>query len=153
MVRKMGFFSKKPKAEVTEEKSEAIAKNQNCFYVFEAKGQGIGSAIAMAQGSIGFGVKNADAWKEQLLNACPGSRSMKFILVGSVEWEHPDVGFLNKDKTINFKPYLKAIKKHLSEKMGFSASEANRLVSVTENNNLAVADFCDGAIRFGVPIK
>ncbi|MCL2004452.1 MAG: hypothetical protein FWG72_10735 [Oscillospiraceae bacterium] len=149
----MGFFSKKPKAETAAEKSEALTKNQNCFYVFEAKGQGIGSAISMAQGAIGFGVKNADAWKEQLLNAYSGSRSMKFNHIGSAEWKHPDVGFLNKDKPINFRPYLAAIKKHLSEKMGFSASEANRLVSVTENNNLAVADFWDGAIRFGVPIK
>ena len=146
----MGFFSKKPKTEA--EKSKALAKNQNCFYVFEAKGEGVGSAISMARGAIGGGVKNADAWKEQLLNAYSGSRSMKFILIGSAKWEHPDVGFLNKDKPINFTPYLAAIKKHLTVKMGFSASEADSLVSVTESNNLAVADFWDGAIRFGVPI-
>ena len=148
----MGFFSKKPKPDVRTGKSEVYAKNKNRFYVFEAKGEGIGSAISMAGGAIGFGVKNADAWKEQLLNAYPDSRKMEFILIGSTEWKSPDVGFLNKDKPINFKPYLAAIKKHLTEKMGFSAKEANSLVSVTENNNLAVADFWDGAIRFGVPI-
>ncbi|MCL2107675.1 MAG: hypothetical protein FWH26_11555 [Oscillospiraceae bacterium] len=145
----MGFFSKKPKAE----KSEAFAQHQNCFYVFEAKGEGIGGAIAMAQGAIGFGVKNADAWKEQLLNAYSGARAMRFILLGSAEWTHPPVGVLTQGKPIHFKPYLAAIKKHLTAKMGFSESEAHALVSVMERNNLAVADFWDGAIRFGVPIQ
>ena len=126
---------------------------EGAFYVFVAQGQGIGSILSGARGGIMVGgVKNADAWKEQLLSAYPNSRQMEFVMIASSEWEHPEVGFLNKDTKINFNPYLKAIKKHLQEKIGLSSKRSDEIVSIIESKNLCVADFWDGALRFGVPM-
>jgi len=141
----MGLFSKKKPGVV-----ECGVKST--FFVFVAKGMGIGSILSGARGVIGGGIKNADAWKEQLLGTYPGSRKMKFVLIENDEWEHPDVGFLNKETKIDVKPFIRAIQKHLTDKMEIPEKQSDDICAIIETNNMCVADFFDGALRFGVPV-
>ena len=123
------------------------------YYIFVAQGDGIGSALGMAQGFISVGgVKNADAWKEQIMDAYPGSRNMDVVMIENQEWEHPEVGFLNKETAIDFDQYLRAIKRHLVEKIGLSTGHADEIAATIMSKNICIADYWSGALRFGAPV-
>jgi hypothetical protein len=52
----------------------AVEKIQSCmatFYIFIAKGEGISASLNLADGGIGFGIKNKNAWYDNLISAYP----------------------------------------------------------------------------------
>jgi hypothetical protein len=78
---------------------------------------------------------------------------MEIIAIDNNQWDHPDVGFLNRGTNINFPTYLDAIKKHLTEKMQFSSQQIEEAISTLGSNNIVVADYFNGKLAFGVPVE
>lgn len=123
------------------------------FYAFTAQGEGIAHALGQAQGAIGGGIRNADAWKGALLSDYPGAQEMAFEVVEDNQWDHPDVGFVTKDTSIDLQHYLPGIKTYLTETVGISDAAAAESLAALKAYSLCITDAWHGTIRFGVPVK
>ena len=135
---------------INQRQCSVSGEKRRAFYIFIAMGS---STVGMARGAIVSGVKNENLWYDNLIKANPFSDEMEVITINDDCWNHPDPGLIIQGKTINFNPYIDAIRKHLIEQLKLSQKQVEKAISLFISHNIGTADYFNGRLAFGVPVE
>ena len=141
------------KEEHKSDKTESIVSDKNqpgVFYIFFAAGQNI---FGMASGGISLGLKNDNISVDNLMKAYPSANQMEIIFINNEQWTHPEVGLLLQGEDVDVKPYIEAIKLHLTTDMNCSSKQVDKAISLFELHNIGVINSFDGVLSFGIPVE